>query len=145
MKLVVYSSQFIPGDISSADVLEDIRIISQDWNQRNEITGVLLFQNQTFLQALEGPDDKVDNLMQRLSSDCRHRNIDILVQLAIQHRYFPDWNMATIDLQNEALFAQDTLAKLIAAYRKNVRITDAGFITLIQSMLNNSGIEKIIN
>ena len=113
-------------------------------NRCDDITGVLFFQNQTFLQAVEGPADKIDDLVQRLSSDKRHHHMEILVQTEIQQRYFPDWNMATINLHDEELFTQETLTKLLEAYRKNVRISDAGFVVVLQSLLNNPDIEQIL-
>jgi Sensors of blue-light using FAD len=62
-------------------------------NARDGITGMLLYSNQTFLQALEGDDAIIDGLVDKISKDPRHASIKFLHRRPIQNRQYSDWTM----------------------------------------------------
>lgn len=62
-------------------------------NVRNGVTGMLVYGNETFLQALEGDDKAVDDLVEKISKDPRHNNIQLLHRRPIEGRQFSDWTM----------------------------------------------------
>ena len=62
-------------------------------NAGNNITGFLLRDTNTYLSVVEGPDDKVDGLLQRISRDSRAFGVEVLSWQTIDHRYFPNWSM----------------------------------------------------
>jgi hypothetical protein len=53
--------------------------------------------------------------------------------------------MDSIQLEQSHLFTAETLKKLRDAYRRNVKLTDASFVELLQDMLNTPGVESILN
>ncbi len=63
-------------------------------NTASGITGLLLYDNKgTFIQALEGNDEQVDSLYEKILQDTRHSNLSRISRRAIETRTFPDWKM----------------------------------------------------
>lgn len=62
-------------------------------NLKNEISGMLLYQNQSFFQVLEGPEANVAKTYERINADPRHAGISKLLQLSIEQRAFSNWTM----------------------------------------------------
>jgi hypothetical protein len=100
-------------------------------NGRNAITGLLLYDGQRFLQALEGPPDAVNAAYTRIKADPRHRAVVMLSSREIEARAFGEWAMAaervtpgearTMPEQVEALTAEledRTLQALFRSYAK---------------------------
>ncbi len=77
--------------------LREIRDASILNNGPEGITGILFYQDGMFLQVLEGERAALDELLDRLRRDCRHRGLTILLDEPIQARSFPDWAMALGD------------------------------------------------
>lgn len=63
-------------------------------NERDGITGLLLFHDGNVMQALEGPDQAVLALFERVRSDPRHHGVLTLLKEQIAERRFPDWSMS---------------------------------------------------
>ena len=62
-------------------------------NASSGITGMLLYGNETFLQALEGEEQVVDDLYHKIAKDPRHNDIRLLYRRTIQARQYSDWCM----------------------------------------------------
>ncbi len=62
-------------------------------NARLGITGLLLYKEGSFMQALEGEEAAVRELFATIRADARHHHILILVTLPVPARQFPDWSM----------------------------------------------------
>jgi hypothetical protein len=74
-------------------------------NQKNKITGLLIYSGDTFLQYLEGPKTSVHILFEKISQDNRHSEVNVLAEEKCSTRIFPKWEMAysaptTRDLAN---------------------------------------------
>jgi hypothetical protein len=69
-------------------------------NTKLEITGMLLYKNQEFMQALEGPDKEVTALAERIAKDPRHREVRVILKTSARQREFPDWTMGFRNLDN---------------------------------------------
>ena len=70
---------------------------ARDYNTSNGITGCLLYHNSKFLQLLEGEEEKIEGLFQKISSDSRHRQVEIIEQGILDTRLFNEWSMAFHD------------------------------------------------
>jgi len=77
-------------------------------NERNDITGLLLYKDGNFMQAVEGPDEAVNDLFDRIRRDSRHHGVLMLLKEQIQERRFPNWSMSMkkVDQLNEEQRAQ---------------------------------------
>ncbi|WP_207485923.1 BLUF domain-containing protein [Arenibaculum pallidiluteum] len=67
-------------------------------NERTGVTGLLLYMEGRFMQALEGEQDTVLALYRRIAMDARHRGVTTLIKFAIPARSFPDWSMGFADI-----------------------------------------------
>ena len=89
---LIYRSDAMPN-ISEKDI-ENILSTARGFNEANEITGCLLFNNNQFLQLLEGEYDIVTALYDRIKEDPRHQNHVILHMRKTDYRVYPNWTMA---------------------------------------------------
>lgn len=76
-----------------------------DNNPTRGITGMLLYGNETFAQTLEGEEDTVDALYEKILHDPRHSNVKSLHRKVVIDRQYADWSMgfkrvSDKDLQN---------------------------------------------
>ncbi len=62
-------------------------------NKNNGVTGMLLYGNATFMQALEGEENVIDEIYVKIQNDLRHTNIKLLHRKTIQRRQYSDWTM----------------------------------------------------
>jgi len=58
------------------------------------VTGMMIYGNATFMQALEGEEKVVDELYAKIAKDQRHGNVVFLHRKAIERRQYSDWTMA---------------------------------------------------
>ena len=78
--------------------LLDLLSRSRANNAERDVTGILLYRQGTFLQVLEGPRAKVEELYARISADTRHHAVDTVLVEDRQERRFPDWTMGFADV-----------------------------------------------
>ncbi|AGI68559.1 hypothetical protein OAN307_c30080 [Octadecabacter antarcticus 307] len=72
-----------------ASILE----ISRYNNDRDNITGLLIYDKQLFFQALEGDRDAVEGCYARICRDARHGSPYIAWQGDVKKRSFTSWDM----------------------------------------------------
>jgi len=75
----------------------DIKLIletSKINNAKQNITGLLCFDGQRFLQIFEGPKDTIKDLYQTVAQDSRHKDIELIHFDDIETRTFHSWQMA---------------------------------------------------
>lgn len=91
LKAIVYvSNAIVPySDRELEDLLADARA----FNARADVTGVLLYNDGTFFQYIEGPPDGVDEAFERIRGSHRHRNIIEILNEPVAERAFADWRM----------------------------------------------------
>ncbi len=70
-------------------------------NAQLGITGMLLYKNHQFMQALEGPPAAVRALEARIARDPRHRDVLTLIETPIRQRAFGEWAMGFHQLDDE--------------------------------------------
>jgi Sensors of blue-light using FAD len=69
-------------------------------NEKLGITGMLLYKNGDFMQALEGDEQQVHSLSAQIAKDPRHKDIRTLLDGPYTEREFPDWSMGFQDLND---------------------------------------------
>ncbi len=106
MKRLIYISRITTG--TTSDDLQKIAEVSQRNNRKLEVTGVLLYLSGLFFQILEGDEQNIDNLYEKILVDERHKDIICLQsELDISERLFPNWDMQVINLdENVDIFTQ---------------------------------------
>lgn len=96
---LVYISRITSTGLSSPSTLNDISEIAIERNQTDEITGILCYGNGYFFQCVEGSEQALTNLKNRLLADERHKDMEILDFSAIDERRFSSWSLRSITLE----------------------------------------------
>ena len=71
---------------------------SRSHNPALGITGVLCFSEGIFLQVLEGGRSAVNRLYNRIATDPRHTQVELLVYEEIGERRFAGWSMGQVNM-----------------------------------------------
>jgi len=93
---LLYASR--PAAPLTASIVDAILTQSQDGNQAKGITGILCFNDELFLQVLEGGRDEVCELFNAIVRDDRHKNVRILSYEEIPERRFGGWTMGQVNI-----------------------------------------------
>jgi hypothetical protein len=80
--------------------LQSILRQSQANNPKLGVTGVLCYSNGIFLQVIEGGRTTVNQLYNRIVSDPRHSQVEILSFDEIHERRFATWSMGQVNLSH---------------------------------------------
>jgi hypothetical protein len=86
------------GTWFSAQELRELLARSRAHNEREGITGMLLYKNGNFMQALEGDESLVRALHSRITADRRHHGVVTIASGTTDRRQFADWSMGFVDL-----------------------------------------------
>ena len=78
----------------SQDVLLDILRTNAQNLERDQITGLLVYHSGDFLQVLEGPEDLVEQVMERVIVTPENEAVNVLLREEIEERYFDRWTMS---------------------------------------------------
>jgi hypothetical protein len=109
----------------SDEELLDILKASRENNTSKDVTGLLLYKGGNFMQVLEGPDEAVEALYEKIKADPRHKDLIVLSREQISARQFPAWEMAfqnldNPEIKNEPGYSQFLHDEFIAdVYREN--------------------------
>ncbi len=98
METLVYISS--TQQSMSQQEIQNILTASRRNNERNDITGVLLYAECGFIQVLEGRKHHIDQTYRKILCDPRHNNILVLYREAVNERSFPQWVMACQEIKN---------------------------------------------
>jgi hypothetical protein len=116
---------------------------SREKNSKINVTGILMYADGTFIQALEGEQKDVDDLYEVIQRDIRHKNVIEIVSGYEEKRTFPDWLMAFlapapgkmaeltgyINPLNNALFKggqENTILNVLRTFADNNELTYFG-------------------
>lgn len=91
----------------SDDHLKSMLKKAREKNTRLEITGMLLYRDGFFMQALEGDPNDVEDLFNTIAKDVRHRDVLLVYNKPIKERGFPDWTMGFNKIDDKNLEAID--------------------------------------
>ncbi len=87
---LVYYSQRNPSE--KLDVKELIEVCHRN-NTRANLTGLLHYNGDHFLQVIEGGRAEVSAIYHRIARDIRHVNIILISCQDVRERMFPNWSM----------------------------------------------------
>ena len=102
IRLIYASESTNPANQDYGCIQVDVgRILMQSRknNPHQQIGGVLYFNNNYFFQCLEGRQDVVNKLYNKIAEDPRHKNVQSLSIKRINQRYFTNWSMKYVALE----------------------------------------------
>jgi hypothetical protein len=89
--------------------LNDLLEAARRNNANLNVSGMLLYQNGTFFQVLEGEPESVAHLFDKISLDPRHTKVVKIIDEAIEKRSFAEWTMGYSDVTYDDLAKIDGL------------------------------------
>jgi hypothetical protein len=92
MHHIVYMSQ--ATDHLTPITLVTLLMQARTLNERQHVTGALVYGHGQFMQIIEGEEAVIKNLYERIARDPRHRNVLTLSDKSIANRRFAEWSMA---------------------------------------------------
>lgn len=73
--------------------LQELLAKARQNNMSLEITGMLLFHEGSFIQALEGKKESVEKLYEKIGQDQRHSETRVIFRGELEERDFDSWSM----------------------------------------------------
>jgi hypothetical protein len=97
------------------------------------VTGVLCFSEGIFLQVLEGGRSAVNRIYNRIASDSRHSDVELLLYDEIGERRFAGWSMGQVNMArlNPALLLKYSATATLDPYSVSGRVSMALFEELV--------------
>ncbi len=99
---LIYTSQAAQA-FSDAD-LKKLLLRARSNNEKLNITGMLIYHDRTFMQALEGDELSVRDVFKRIKKDARHTGVAVLRDQSSfgERRIFGDWSMGFANASSNA-------------------------------------------
>lgn len=119
---------YLSEAISDMSFLGLMRLLesARAFNQKNGITGILLYDNQQFGQIIEGERASIMKVWKRIQEDKRHHRVELLEIREITERSFPDWLLR--------FYGGDTLTRDYPALAEMVGGMDKHSLALMNRM-----------
>ena len=117
---------------------DDILAVSRRNNPANGITGVLCTNTFIFLQMLEGGRKEVSETYNRIASDPRHQDVQLLHFEEIMSRKFADWSMVKVsfDRLNMAVLLKHSAKAVLDPYS----VSGAVSVALIEELMQTAAV-----
>lgn len=97
-------------------------------NQKNGITGFLMFDGENFVQLIEGREAAIDRLFARIRLDRRHKHVQALIKQNASGPVFSNWAMAYLNADQQKRNFAGTMTLQLA--RRLVTTLDFGDVPL---------------
>lgn len=114
----------------SPEQLEDLLKKCVKKNTALGITGMLLYVDGKFIQVLEGKEEVIKSVYEKIQKDQRHRKVKVIIDGIISKRNFPDWAMGFKSL-NDSELNQMTGYTNIDKYFNEEKVNDNSHIALV--------------
>lgn len=128
---LMYASRAVPA--LDQEELHAILRKSKADNPAEGITGVLCFSGGIFLQVLEGGRTAVNRLYNRIVTDPRHTDVELLLYQEIGERRFAGWSMGQVNLSrlNPSLLLKYSATATLDPYAVSGEVSMALFEELV--------------
>jgi hypothetical protein len=115
---IVYSSQ--ARESMTLTTLVVLLMQARALNERQHVTGALVYGDGQFMQVMEGEESVVKGLYERVARDPRHHDVRTLAQGPIATRSFGQWSMAFGEVPAD----QFQVLRKVAEYQTPAQMTD---------------------
>jgi len=102
-------------------------------NSQLGITGILLYDNGSFFQVLEGEPSVVQSLYDKIGTDNRHRAVSKIVYEPIEERDFSEWTMGYAGITREELNRIDGLNDFFCGQQSYIDLDEGRAKTLLNA------------
>ena len=94
MRVLVYKS--VATDLFDLDRIDDLCHQAIIFNNSKDITGLLIYHEKIFFQWIEGAEDDIFLLYEKLKKDPRHHYLREILYTTSASRQFKSWGMKAI-------------------------------------------------
>ena len=108
---------------SEDEILEMLKGF-REYNEKNDITGMLLYKAGHFLQLLEG-DARINHLYEKIEKDSRHSHVKLVLDGEYEKRIFDMWTMAYKSVDSIDHEMEKKLDEIINSYDRNTALKRA--------------------
>jgi len=133
VEILIYISA-AKGKLDNTQI-DDIRSTSLRNNERDNITGILLYGEGGFIQVLEGVPEDLTKTFARIQRDDRHQGIIELFRQPIITRSFGKWHMGIKHLKNTNEFSDLFTDKDISLDGEEVNNVRRETFTLLRTFI----------
>ena len=128
---LMYASRAVPA-VDQEELVAILRKCKTH-NPALGITGVLCFSEGIFLQVIEGGRSAVNRLYNRIVTDARHTEVELLKYEEIGERRFAGWSMGQVNLArlNPALLLRYSERPVLDPYAVSGDVSMALFNELV--------------
>lgn len=116
-------------DLDSGEIGK-IVLHARSRNEREGITGLLLYHNRMIFQILEGDEDKVMTCYERVKGDPRHDQVVVISKREANTRAFTNWFMGYEDVASLPFLAR---SKVLSFEEIEARLDAVGDIDDVAS------------
>ena len=134
---LIYTSK--PRTEVTPEMLDEIAHISVKNNKKRQVTGILLCIENKYLQYLEGDEERVLALFEKIKLDGRHHGITKWIQGNADSRIFGEWSMASWMLSEDELKNMPAIREMddFLSRSKNTQPSANRFIEMMKNLLEN--------
>ena len=139
MKRVVYVSDFSVKLKKNFE--KEISIILQKSRQKNlnlDVTGLLIANDNHFMQILEGSTKHLEDILTKISHDERHTHFTIIQRENIVDRLYAKWSMAFKELEKNDLKQLDRIYSwddIMNSAEKGIKIPEDKIQEVVRSFI----------
>jgi hypothetical protein len=128
MHFLIYISAAnqLMSDLELTDLLSQCRVR----NSHDELTGMLLYKDGSFMQVLEGKKEDVFRTYERIQKDTRHKDIFLLREREIERRNFDGWSMGFKSVKSSDLESMPGFSQLSGDVFSSVAYSEKPHIAL---------------
>ena len=96
-QIVYISAQTVEFDDAA---LRELLAVARKNNHAAGISGMLLYHDGSFIQVLEGDQDTVERLFDKIDLDKRHTNTTVIFRGHAEERTFDEWAMGYLSVKS---------------------------------------------
>ena len=111
MRRIIYASRAL-HDFDDEELVQ-LLVGARAANGQHGVTGMLVYASRSFLQAIEGPEEGVEAIWDRIRLDDRHSELRVLADGPAPSRLFRDWSMGFDHVSG------DDLERTLPGYRSS--------------------------
>lgn len=116
---------------TSEQDIKDLLSQTNEFNNSNKITGVLLHNEGNFFQVLEGEEKLIRGLFNKIKADKRHENLMVIFQNRLERTAYDGYIADFITAEKKID------EKTINQYLSHLRILDAKSQTVVKNIIES--------
>lgn len=133
LRVYAYTALYAAHDLERD--LQRIAAASTRNNPANGITGALVYDRGRFVQVVEGPEEAIASLVQRISLDPRIADWTVLFDRPTLGRSMQAWSMQVLRTDTHDGLHQETLEAFRDQYVRAFRVDAEGFLRLLVALI----------